>query len=870
MKVLLGFVLALILGLGSACSQGNSANLSDAQDALAEDQLGVDAPGDAGDALGQDGDSFVGGKGLGESCLEDGECLAGLECLGTVCKPSGDLDEGDPCVVSGQCGSGLICGPDLEDLEKLSTCVPEGPSTVGEFCATDRDCERGLYCVLLGFNGQCAAEGPGGLGDGCTSQADCQAGFGCSVESKCGLLGLDLPLFAGETCQSNGELGGAPRVLFEVPRGGQPLADFYRLPFPNDLRIVGGKVVLEGHPTPGPGIIGMDLPARLFEAAQQDLEAFGTNPVVYFRFSTDLHNPKYTIVSSGDDANILFVDVTDPLDDSYGGTRGLNWLYSPSRQKYVCQNSLAVYPPLSRPLAPGRKYAVILKNTLKAAPEEVGGQPRNLAQDADLQALLAPQAPQDTELAAVWPKYAPLRTFLASSKASQLGLSVANTVGATLFTTFDPRATARTLADYLKTKSAPAVVDLVLCEDGAVSPCDDGLSGAAHTRGCLGTSEQYYEFQGKARIPIFQEGTRPYLNPEDGGRVKVQNGQPLQTGEEEVCFSLTIPKGVVMPEEGWPVVVYSHGTGGDYRTHLTEGVAGHLASVNAWDPVNQTYHRPVALAVLGFDQVMHGPRRGASQLPPESLVFNFRNPRAALGNLFQGAADVASFVALARSLEISIGPYTEEAQGRLDPQQVAFMGHGIGAATGALYLPFAAADLQAAVLSSAGGGVADQLLRATTPVDLRDGLVLALQDDSVSRAHPVMAILQAYFEAVDPLNFGEAFFYTVEAEQTALPILHLYGLDDLQTAPATIRSLAQVMRTDLAMELNLNEELYDIYSGVQQISLPKTVSRGVTVEYGNDGTYTGGFVVFKNPEAIKHYKNFLGTSVLDAKPSIPQ
>ena len=44
-------------------------------------------------------------------------------------------------------------------------------------------------------------------------------------------------------------------------------------------------------------------------------------------------------------------------------------------------------------------------------------------------------------------------------------------------------------------------------------------------------------------------------------------------------------------------------------------------------------------AVLSFDGVMHGPRRG-SDLSPEDLLFNVRNPAAARDNSLQGGADL--------------------------------------------------------------------------------------------------------------------------------------------------------------------------------------------------------------------------------------
>ena len=52
------------------------------------------------------------------------------------------------------------------------------------------------------------------------------------------------------------------------------------------------------------------------------------------------------------------------------------------------------------------------------------------------------------------------------------------------------------------------------------------------------------------------------------------------------------------------------------------------------------------------------------------------------------------------------------------------------------------------------------------------------------------------------------------------------------------------------------------------VELPKEVTRGITVEYKSDGDYEGHYVLFNHEDAIRHFVNFLGTAVYDAKPTI--
>src|SRR5690606_34566971 len=103
--------------------------------------------------------------------------------------------------------------------------------------------------------------------------------------------------------------------------------------------------------------------------------------------------------------------------------------------------------------------------------------------------------------------------------------------------------------------------------------------------------------------PIFQEGVLPYANAEDGGAIEVDDaGIPTVHGEFDARFSLIIPQ-TPMPEGGYPIVLYAHGTGGDYRSHRRVGdlLAG------------------VGYASMGVDQIHHGARNPTSIDP--SILF---------------------------------------------------------------------------------------------------------------------------------------------------------------------------------------------------------------------------------------------------------
>ena len=790
-------------------------------------------------------DAFALGKGVGEPCSDDGDCRSGLSCQEGSCQPAGTSLPDMPCVISAECGDNLVCGFDLEDLGNPKTCQPEGDGEQWDICSTDLDCQKGFYCKPVGFTGSCQPEGDKDMGEACEDTDECFGGLACGEDATgemvCGLLGVQLPLFLGPACAPESEIGDPPRVLFEVPREGVAVKEFYRLPFPNDIRVRNGHLVLDDHPTPGPGVVGMDVLGRLIEVMERDLGAFGTNPVVFLRFSVTPAEPlKESLVAQGDGQNMFLLDITDPLDESYGSSRSINWSFSSSKGgNYICNNHLALSVPWSRPLAPKHIYAAVLTDSIPASPAEEGGANRTYQKDDDFAALLGDAKPGNKDLGHAWEAYAPLRTFLANAAAADLGLTPGNVIGAAVFSTYDPTATMEKAAEVLAGKGAPEITGMVLCSEGVTSPCDDGLTGEEHTRGCFVADPGFYEFQGTVRLPSFQAGTLPYYDPVDGGRVELDpTGKPKQKGVEEVCFSLTVPKTLDMPATGWPLVLYAHGTGGTYRSHVNTGVAEMLSEAMVWNPATPDFDRSTGFMVLGYDQVMHGPRKGDTLIDTDSLVFNFRNPQAALGNFLQGAMDNFSMLRMAEALSLSDAPFSEAAPAIADPAHLFFVGHSQGGTTGPLFLPFEPA-IQAAVLSGAGGGLVDSLLRKFAPVDIKDGVTVALQDDTVSRTHPALALLQNYYDPVDPINFGVHLFHEPIGAMHKVRILHLYGLEDAHTPPTTIKSLSAVMRADLAFAPSLAAADQDIYSGVNIADLPKEVTRGLTVEYKPIGSCEG-------------------------------
>jgi len=822
------------------------------------------------------------GKGPGEQCAETNDCRTGLTCVETLCQRTGDLPADSICLLNSDCGPDMVCAfqmtdatPPSIDLASPKTCKPEGAGEKWAVCTTDADCQRGFFCKMISFTGTCQPEGDSDMGEQCTTSADCMAGLYCGTDNKCGIIGVQIPLFLGENCEYNAADEGTPTALFEVPKAGAPLADFYRLPFPNDIRVRNGKLDLTGHPVPGPGALGFDIVARVIDAMQKDLDGFGTNPVVFFRFS---HAMDLSTIKSGgaqDGASLWLVDITGEMAGGYGKPISVSWVANTGRGLYICQNYVGIYVPWARPLASNRTYAVILTDDIKAEALEDGGTPRDFTRSPDFEAMLADTKPEGNDMVAAWQAYEPLRLFLAKDGyTGQTGISKANILNAAVFSTYSVTDRMGKFKEEMDTFDVSEVkfTGLVECKAGVKSPCDDGLTGADHKRGCFGEDSKYTEYQGKVRVPIFQDGfqdgTTPYLEPEDRGGVNFNAlGRPITVGFEEVCVSLTVPKGTA-PEGGYPVALYGHGTNGNYRSHVTEGVSAQLSNFNALDPESGQFTRPVGFAVMGWDQILHGPRIGPAPLDPDSLVFNFRNPRASLGNFYQASAETMVLAKL-------LGNWSDDSakvDGQpipIDSDKVYYFGHSQGGISGPLAVPFVQA-VKAMVISGTGGGLVESLLRKESPVDIRDGVTVALQDENIGRTHPVLALLQNYYDPVDPINYGSMLSHE-PYNSRKVPTFHPLGLGDTFTATRTMMALAAVMRAAVAPSPSLPAGSFEKIGGTAQTALPtKQISGVVTVEYLPDAGKDGHFVVFHKADAIRHYTNFLGTAALDGAPRIPE
>jgi pimeloyl-ACP methyl ester carboxylesterase len=374
--------------------------------------------------------------------------------------------------------------------------------------------------------------------------------------------------------------------------------------------------------------------------------------------------------------------------------------------------------------------------------------------------------------------------------------------------------------------------------------------------------KKYRHFLGSMEIPLWQSGEKPYAS-KGGGFIRSEAGNPAVYTWENAIFSLTIPSDVEMPENGWPVLVYSHGTGGSYNSCCYSGTS-------SLRPARQLAKR--GIATFGISQPLHADR-ATPGTDPSLHTFNYLNPESARHNFRQGALDIVYQIAV---LAEQTHRFTYEDESFfLDSENIVFMGHSQGGLTGALAAPFVGDITEAFVLSGAGGGMSITLTKRKDVVDI-EALIKQLlrfdDDEELTVLHPVSGLIQALTDITDPLNYARYWVKEQANFSTApVPMLLTEGLLDEQTPSLTSEALGAAGGLPLLDPVAHVSEAHDLL-GIAYQGLPAINN---TMAWDGDPITVGlaqfpdndHFAIFDSKTAAKLVYDFLATAI-DGEPTL--
>lgn len=499
--------------------------------------------------------------------------------------------------------------------------------------------------------------------------------------------------------------------------------DFWALPMPSDLRRqANGTFNLERYPGKRSALLDMWIKS----ADSRLLDGWGVTTGIFFTTSAALDPASFptNAATLEPTASVYLVDIEPnspdygkhlPVDVSFTAAEGAGG--SPANLLEV----IPVYGFVRRPLT---TYAVVVTDALK----DTAGKP--LGRALAFHQALENTAGADAKAAA---SFEPLRAFLTKEKRDRTKV-----VAATVFKTMDPSATLVKLADWVEKQPQPLVDAPWKLEDDFVS---------------------YQWVSGVYTVPQVQEGDRPGL-----GRIQWDtNGEPKKMGSQQLKLALTIPK-TPMPPGGFPLMIYFHGSGGEWRESLDRGPRPQIKEYRNMDPPLGSgpaeYLARRGIAALGFDFPLHGNR----QTPPDTSglqLYNlFGNIDVTLDNMQVGAMEVVYLTRLVSKMEVPValspthfnpGAATDGLI-RFNVDRLTAMGHSMGSTFG---IPIASVDprIKGYVFSGAGGSLVEIAMSAHEPTNLKPFIELLLdfpQGQELRRSHPLLHLFQNLWDFADP------------------------------------------------------------------------------------------------------------------------
>ncbi len=620
---------------------------------------------------------------------------------------------------------------------------------------------------------------------------------------------------------------------FSVPRPGVE-TEFFTLPWPNDARIdADGTVNLQGFPAKS------TLVSIYLSVFEEEVRGWGTNAAAYFRFSASLDAsslPATPADSLEPDASAYLVNI-DPDSPDYATRIPVVVTYSRAAGEFIGASSLVLRPVAGFTLREGTTYAAMLDRTV----QDSRGRP--LRKAMDFVHVMRDTPPEDPDLETAWQAYAPLRTYLAEQE-----LEPSDVLNAAVFTT-------------------QIIVDTMVRLRDAVYRDIDAPPPVPADLHYTGGGPGYHVYEGTYEAPNYQHGEVPYT-VSGGGFQFDENGDAVMSHTETLRFALSVPNGE-MPPGGWPIVLYSHGTGGSYRTFINNDVARDLARVYVDGEVI------ARSAVIGIDQVLHGTRCQVSACNPELNFFNFQNPVSGRDNVRQGGLDNVQLLRLVEAMNVASAPKTG-APIRFNPEQIHFLGHSQGGLTGP---PFLAVEpkVKSAVLSGAGGNMILSLLSKVEPVNIPELIQLLLdENDPVTAAHPVLSLIQVFIEPADPLNYARHFIHEPLDGNAPKHIYLSQGWFDSYAPPVLNEALGVAAGVELVGPWLEPQPRVQLSGQMSAVSRPVTGNllggsvTGVMLQYLSWGTADGHYVIYDNPNANQDYRHFLATAIRDGIPTVGQ
>lgn len=628
--------------------------------------------------------------------------------------------------------------------------------------------------------------------------------------------------------------------------------DFFDLPLPSDLRVhADGRIRF----SEWEDLMGIGLTRLWLEAADELVEGWGVTSGLTIWFEapidpTTLPEPlEGSLWEPGTPAPSVFLIDVDPDSPELGRTFPLEFDVRNAPSARTPGNRLVAAAPIGLTRRPLTRYAFVVTRDLKAE----SGEP--FAPSPALWSLLRGESVASARAGTADPAH----HVEASRWLAERGLPTSEIAALVLFTTADPSARLRRVGDWVRTQPTPAL--------GA-----DGLE-------VLERLDTFTVLHGRHTAPVYQTGTRPYSSPPAGQIVFGDDGLPVISEQQLARFNVSIPPGP-MPADGWPLLIYMHGSGGNWSEPIVRGNPFTEPEIGFG---TARFAAEAGWATVGFDFPLHGDRSD----PPDTTglrLYNLTdNPRATIDNFIVSAAEMVLrtrfLIDLAIDPEIAPDVLDPGASPdgliRFNPNRIAAFGQSMGST---LAVPWATIDdnVGTLFLHGSGGVLIEIAATAVQPFNLRPILELVLgynrrsASESLTRMDPVLHYLQHYWDLVDPIAHSR---HVALEPHPGIPPKHVYqhsGIDDGYFSVRARTAMAAALGLD-ALGPTIEPWLPRIleHAGRGVVTGPVTgnvadgAATGVAVEWCPYGDVRGHYVAFDLDSAREHLMDALRSIVPD-------
>ncbi len=675
------------------------------------------------------------------------------------------------------------------------------------------------------------------------------------------MRGLWIGLLAAGCVEPSLEPIEGTQVMWDLGAAAEGGEHFFDAPYPMNLRL------REDGAPPATDMMGLthrDLVTDLATLAE-DRRGYPTMSVGWFRFDgpvgTLTDEPMLFSGGADDPIGLLNVDV------SGGGS----WVPVVAQRipedAYVPSNVVGVAPVPGWVLQPGATYAYVVRRSLGDASGEPLGVPLAVRapmnqQWAQTEALrraqlgLAEDEPHDL---------ARLKTHVATLRGA-VGRDVDSVAAFSLFTTGDVVAETAALSEQVVERYALVIEGLELQPE----------RGADHPNVC--------ELVGTLELPQFQQGEPPF---DTEGLFQFDGDQLVEQRSTSIPVVIALPK-EPMPDEGYPLTLYFHGSGGLSDQLIARG------------PMTETdgewamgYGPAYVLARHGIASAGSAHPVNPERVPgaSEQEYLNFANLPAFRDTFRQGILEQRLYLdALLdlripdRVLEGCEGPDLPDGEQQFffDPSAVTAMGQSMGG----MYTNMIGAvepDITAVVPTGAGGHWSRFILETEL---LGEGVTAAAMqamlgtDVELTHLHPALHMAQTAWEPAEPMVYTPRLARKPLPGHPRRPIYQPVGRGDSYFPTPILDAIALAYGNEMAGEEVWPEmrELLALQGRGEILEYPVFDNRrgsggekytGVVVQYEGDG-FSDPHSIYAQLEEVKHqYGCFLRSFLDDGVAVVP-